>query len=211
MYKKHPELKESILKAYEALDSKYGYKTFNEYFDREDAYKVGRIVNLPRGTAENAATYIHGAMFAVRSLLLMNEGKKAFEQISKLIPLTHNKISVSPFVMPNSYGYNKELGIDGESMNDWYTGSSNTLLKAIIFDMFGIKPKIGDEVEINPVREMPSKEANISLTIKGKRVDLHYRNEGKGKRTILVNGNELESNKFDVSDYPKKITIEVID
>ncbi len=211
MYKKHPELKESILEAYEALDSKYGYKTFNEYFDREDAYKVGRIVNLPKGTAENAATYIHGAMFAVRSLLLMNEGKKAFEQISKLIPLTHNKISVSPFVMPNSYGYNKELGIDGESMNDWYTGSSNTLLKAIIFDMFGIKPKIGDEVEINPVREMPSKEANISLTIKGKRVDLHYRNKGKGKRTILANGNKLESNKFDVSDYPKKITIEVID
>lgn len=207
----YPEMEPHILKAYQSLDSKYGYKTFDQYFDKKDASKVGRIVNLPKGTAENAATYIHGALFAVRSLLIMNEGKEAFKQILKLIPITHNKISVSPFVMPNSYGYNPELGIDGESMSDWYTGSSNTFLKAIIFDMFGINPEIGNAVKIKPIKDFPCKNASIQLNIKNKRFIINYSNLDKKSRTIRVNGYLINSNTINVKDYPKTIRVEIVD
>lgn len=211
LYKNHKEYRPMILEAYDALDSKYGLKTFNKYFPKETAYKVGRIVNLPKGTAENGAVYIHAGMFYVRALLQMNEGEKAFDQIYKLIPITHDRVTTSPFVMPNSYGENEELGIDGESMSDWYTGSSNTLLKAIIYDMFGINPQLGSILKITPTNYFPSKEASLSLKIKGKNVSINYRNNNQGNRTILVNGEMLTSNEIDLSKYNKNISIEIID
>ena len=207
----HKDFHQDILNAASALDSKYGIMTFDQYFDKKDAYKVGRIVNLPKGTAENAATYIHAGMFFARALLEMKEGKLAFDQIYKLIPITHKKISTSPFVMPNSYGYNPELGIDGESMSDWYTGSSNTLLKAIIFDMFGINPEIGNELVINPTDYFPSDEAEISLKIKSKKVHVIYINKHIGKRKIYANEVELNSQSIDLSKYSNKVEIRIID
>ena len=210
LLEQYPQYKEIILEAYDALDSKYGLRTFDQYFDKSDAYKVGRIVNLPKGTAENAATYIHAGMFFVRALFQMNEGKKAFDQIYKLIPITHDKISTSPFVMPNSYGENSELGIDGESMSDWYTGSSNTLLKAIVFDMFGVNPTLGSSLLIKPTNYFPCEEASLSLNIKGKRVTIKYKDLHKGSRYILVNSNKISNNLIDLSKYSNKILIEVL-
>ena len=207
----NPSFHKDILKAASALDSKYGIMTFDQYFDKKDAYQVGRIVNLPKGTAENGATYIHAGMFFARALFEMKEGKKAFEQIYKLIPITHEKITTSPFVMPNSYGYNPELNIDGESMSDWYTGSSNTLLKAIIFDMFGIKPQIGDELVIDPTDYFPSDEASISLMIKKKHVNIHYLNKHNNKRKIYVNGKEICQHHINLKEIVGKVNIDIID
>ena len=211
LLKSNPEYQNDILKASEALDSKYGIQTFDKYFDRKNASQVGRIVNLPKGTAENGATYIHAGMFFVRALLQMKEGKRAFEQIYKLIPITHSRVTTSPFVMPNSYGYNPELGIDGESMSDWYTGSSNTLLKAIIFDMFGIKPLIGDEIIFDPTNDFPSNDASISLKVKGKNITVNYQNRHKDKRKIYVNGAEADGNHINLKSYKGKINITIID
>ena len=139
----------------------------------------------------------------------MNEGKKACDQIFKLIPITHTKISTSPFVMPNSYGENKELGIDGESMSDWYTGSSNTLLKAIIFDMFGVNPGLDNTLCIKPTNYFPSDEAGLYLNIKNKKVTIKYKDLHKEGRYILVNGSKINSNQIDLSNYPNKILIEI--
>ena len=209
LLKKYPKYKDSILEAYDALDSKYGLKTFDRYFDKSDASKVGRIVNLPKGTAENGAVYIHAGMFFVRALLQMNEGRKAFDQIYKLIPITHKKITTSPFVMPNSYGENISLGIDGESMSDWYTGSSNTLIKAIVFDMFGVNPLLGNTLNINPTDYFPSEEATLSLVIKGKKVTIKYKDLHEGSRYILVNSKKINNNQIDLNNYPNKILIEI--
>ena len=210
LYQNHQDFHQDILNAASHLDSKYGIMTFDHYFDKKDAYKVGRIVNLPKGTAENGAVYIHAGMFFARALFQMKEGKKAFEQIYKLIPLTHGKVTTSPFVMPNSYGYNEELGIDGESMSDWYTGSSNTLLKAIIFDMFGIKPQIGDELIIDPSDYFPSDKVEITLPIKNKKVNIKYINNHIGKRKIYVNDEELNSNNINLKKY-RNVNIKIID
>lgn len=73
-------MKKYIEAAYRRLDSKYGIKTFEPYF-RSDNKGVGRIVNFPAGTAENAATYIHATLFAVWSLFELGESDKAWEQI----------------------------------------------------------------------------------------------------------------------------------
>lgn len=174
--------KVDTLNAYRRLDSKYGLKTFEPYFEK-DAKGVGRIVNLPKGTAENSATYIHAALFGIWSLFLMDEGEKAFEQLEKVLPVRHEKISTSPFVMPNSYSYNPEEDMDGESMNDWYTGSANTLIKVLVRGLFGVEATL-DGVSIRPSSYFKTETASLSLCVKGCLFRIVYR--GKNHRAVRM-------------------------
>lgn len=187
-YKSHPEYIDSVLTAYDKLEGKYGFKTFEPYFDK-DAYQVGRIVNLPKGTAENAATYIHGSVFALDSLFLLDQPKKAWDEIEKLIPITHEFISTTPFVMPNSYVYNPELGCDGESMNDWFTGSSSTLFKSLVRNAFGFDPHL-DELYLHPAEYFPYEIADMTINFRNKKIHIHHIQKGN-ERHILLNGKEI--------------------
>ncbi|MDE7082703.1 MAG: hypothetical protein K2O89_03260 [Clostridia bacterium] len=185
-------IKKDVLASYKRLDSKYGLKTFEPYF-KKGTPGVGRIVNLPKGTAENGAVYVHAAMFGIWSLYGMGESAKAWEQLKKVLPLTHELITTTPFIMSNSYAYNEELGLDGESMSDWFTGSANVLIKALVWYLFGITPDL-DGVKINPAVFFPFENAEIRLKVKGKVINLTYRKTG-GKRTFKLN--EKTVNTFD--------------
>jgi cellobiose phosphorylase len=142
-----------ILSAYQRLSSKYGMKTFEPAF-LKGTHGVGRIPNLPAGTAENGAAYIHASMFGVMSLFAIGQSELAFLELEKLLPFTHEKVSVSPYVLPNSYGLNTEFAIDGESMQDWQTGSSNVFLKTWIRYIAGFEPYMNG-IKIQPPKHMP--------------------------------------------------------
>lgn len=68
--------------------------------------------------------------------------------------MTHDTISVSPYVMPNSYGYNPEKNVDGQSMMDWQTGSSNVTLKLLVRFVAGVRPEY-DGVWVQPAAYCP--------------------------------------------------------
>lgn len=191
LYKEYSEIVPDILKAYDRLDSKYGYKTFEPFFSSAND-KVGRINRLPKGTAENGATYIHATLFAIWSLFEIGEAKKAWEQIYKILPITHDFISTTPFVMPNSYIHNEERGFDGESMSDWFTGSGCVLIKALIGGAFGVQPTL-DGIRINTATYMPCKQAEITLKVKGITLELNYQNENNGSRKYTINGETYAS------------------
>ena len=180
----------SVFKAYERLDSKYGLKTFEPYFERQ-FIDVGRIVNLPKGTAENAATYIHATCFAIDSLLILHSEKEAFRQMYKILPISHEFVSSTPFIMPNSYLYNEEIGCDGESMNDWFTGSSSTLFKLMVKNVFGINVKL-DSIDIKTAASIPYDKASLSLKICGKNIKILHIYDNTNKRRIILNNKELE-------------------
>jgi len=200
-YKWDKTIKSDILAAYERLDGKYGLKTFEPYF-RPDTPGVGRIINIPEGTAENGATYVHAAMFGVWSLFGMGEGKLAWKQLYKLLPLKHALVSTSPFIMSNSYSYNEELELDGESMSDWFTGSANTLIKALVWYVFGIRPTL-DGIVVNPAEYMPFDSAETEITVKGKHIRLSYRKTSKGSaRVFTLNGKRVKTRPDDGTDAP---------
>lgn len=178
--------KEHVLNAYNRLDSKYGLKTFHPHFE-VGVKGVGRIVNLPKGTAENGATYIHATLFGILSLFKMDEGELAFKQLGKILPLTHKILSTTPFVMPNSYSYNPESGMDGESMSDWYTGSANTLIKSLVRGLFGINPSL-DGLSISPSHYIGTKGATCSLMVKDSLVKVTYIPPKDRVATIEING-----------------------
>lgn len=183
-------LQKDILAAYERLDSKYGLKTFEPYF-AEDNLDVGRIIRLPKGTAENAATYIHATLFGILSLFEMGESERAWEQIYKILPLTHKAISTSPFIMPNSYVYDEERGYDGESMSDWFTGSGCVLIKILVWEVFGVLPTLGG-LTIRPANHFATDKASIKIRVKGCDVSLTYEKGAGDKREFIVNGQKQD-------------------
>lgn len=186
MIKADESLKQDIVDVFKRLDSKYGYKTFEPYFALENK-KVGRITHLPRGTAENGATYIHATMFAIWALFELGEAKLAWKQLEKVLPLTHEHLTHTPFVMPNSYSYDMEKGFDGESMNDWFTGSGCVLVKILIWYIFGIKADLNG-ITISPAKVLPMSSMELRLRVKGGEIALVYRKTDCGTRTFEVNG-----------------------
>ena len=210
LIEKFPDMREQVIAAYKRLDSKYGIKTFEPYF-APDNKEVGRITHLPKGTAENGATYIHATLFAIWSLFELGADEEAWRQIGKILPLTHDFISTTPFVMPNSYIFNEEYGFDGESMSDWFTGSGCVLIKVLFFCVFGIKADL-DGLTLKLPEVIPFKEASTEVTVKGGRVRIIYKNASAGKRKISVNGTEVESVVLNNTDVcGKTVTIEIFD
>ncbi|WP_097015823.1 GH36-type glycosyl hydrolase domain-containing protein [Anaerocolumna aminovalerica] len=226
MYDKNRKMKETILNAFAALDSRFGLKTFEPYFlpgtpgetqgkslgetqgkslgktqekalgktqekslgkTQGKSLGFGRIYKLPPGTAENGAAYIHASAFGIMALFMMGEAKEAWEQLMKILPFTHEKVSCSPYVMPNSYGDNVELHIDGESMQDWQTGSSNVVFKIILRFVFGFQPEY-EGFFIQPANWIPFKSYQVDMIYQGKPLHISYENKGGGKRSFLVNG-----------------------
>ena len=202
------DMTEHIVNAFGRLESKYGIKTFEPYFapDNEEA---GRITRLPKGTAENGAVYIHASLFAIWALYEAGKSDKAWEQLLKILPPTHEFISTTPFVMPNSYVQNEGIGCDGESMSDWFTGSGCVLGKVLFFCLFGIRPDLNG-LELCPAKSGGIGEMRAALKIKGGELTVVYRNAGAGKRTFTVNGKEV-TGTYDQTLGAEKLAFENAD
>ncbi len=219
MIEKTPELKDSILKAYDVLDSKYGIKTVEPYFPA-DMKGVGRIVNLTPGTYENSCTYVHCTTFAIMALFILGEARRAWEQIFKIIPMTHEHVSKTSFVMPNSYCYNEEYELDGESGGDWYTGSGAVLTRCIYEYALGIQANLAG-LRVATPDYLPADKVSVKVRIKNCEVEYIYQNKREGCRRYIVNGVERPYETEDASgtkhifisneELKNKLTIEVID
>lgn len=192
-----PELKDSIIDSFKRLDSEYGFKTFDEYFDSSFEEIIGINGQVP-GTHENATAYIHASTFATYALYKIGECTFGWEQFKKLIPTTHKFISHSPYVMPNSYMKNEDFGIDGHSVNDWMTGSAPVILKTIIFSICGYQPML-DGIVIAPANEIPFEDFNFTLKTPEYNLNISYKKQDNGKRNFYLNGSLYEA------DYDKNL------
>ncbi len=203
MLREDVSLRGDILKAMTRLDSPFGLKTFEPGF-APDAPGVGRIPKLPIGTAENGATYVHATLFGVTALFMMNEPKRAWAQVCRILPFSPQQhgISHSPFVMPNSYVYNPDLGLTGQSMNDWLTGSSNVLLKTLIRFVFGFRPEF-DGVRIAPAAWCPLQGFRFRARAHGRRVLIVYeRRADVSTRRFALNGEALDGIRDEMTALP---------
>lgn len=192
-----PELRPAVLDAFQRLDSKFGIRTFAPHFP-PGTPGVGRIGKLPSGTAENGAVYVHATAFAIMALFEMGEAELAWHQIARILPFTplHERLSHSPFVLPNSYSSNPALGLDGESMNDWQTGSSNVLLKAIARCVVGFRPGFG-VLRIAPAAWCPFASWTALLPWRGRPVRIAYESGNGAGRRFIVDGRPAEGRRDD--------------
>jgi cellobiose phosphorylase len=208
------DLLPAILSAYEQLDDKYGLRTFHPPFARGTEHWFGRIPRLPAGTAENGATYNHATLFGVWSLFQAGQSKAAWRQLEKLLPFTaiHNNYNLTPFVIPNSYIHNIEKGLDGESMNDWQTGSSNVLLRILIWFVFGFRPEL-NHLRIQPDPNSPLARFNYCGTYQEKKIVMSYQKTSSvNERMICLNEKPLKLFRDDelnalVADLPYRALV----
>ena len=214
-----PELKGAMTRTYKILDSKYGFKTFDHGFT-PDMKGVGRINVILPGNAENACAYVHASVFANMSLFTIGESEWAWKQVEKSLPITHEFINTTPFVMSNQYCENEEYCLDGDSLYEWTSGSNPTMLRTFYKFGFGIAPDT-EFLRIAPAKVQLSDEASVYLTFLGKKVTVNYKNENSGERKFFVDGKEVECGYDEISDtkyikIPKSeiksdIVIDVID
>lgn len=195
MINQFPELKHDIAKNILDTDTRFGLLTFSEAFSPDDANYVGGIANITPGTYENKCTYVHAGTFGIMALFIMGYAKEAWDVLEKTAIISHENVTLSSFIMPNSYCQDEYYGFNGESMGDWYTGSGTVLIKEIIKCAFGIEPSLST-LKIIPANYFPTDKAEISLNISDKRVTVRYRNENNKKRKILLNAVACEL-KFD--------------
>ena len=189
MLERFPEYKEDIVNNILSLDSRFGLLTFDKPFTPY-APEVGRISTINPGTYENACTYVHAGTFGVMALFLMGHAEEAWDELQKAMVISHDNVTMSTFVMPNSYCIDGDFDFNGESMGDWYTGSGAVLMKNVIKYGFGVEPTL-DAVKIMPAPYFPAKKAQMKLSIGNKTVTVQYENRGQGTRQILLNGEPL--------------------
>lgn len=204
LIKEMPELKQLIIDTLHALDSRFGLKTLMPAFS-PDAPGVGRLATILPGTAENECVYCHATMFSIMALFALGDAKFAWKQIEKVLPITHEYLTRSPFVMSNSYLDNPEMGLNGESAIDWYTGGGTVLIKNLVKYGFGILPDLNGIV-IQTASKMPCNSASVDMLIKGVLVQFIYENKNLGKRSIYLNDRELETH-YDTLMQTEKVYI----
>lgn len=201
MIEKDPSLKEVIMDTLDAVDSKYGLKTFDVPFPYAMP-EAGRISYITPGTYENSCAYVHASMFGIMALFCLGESEKAWRQMEKSMVITHDNCTMTTFAMPNSYCENPDFEIDGGSMGDWYTGSGAVLVKEMIKFGFGIAPNL-DGLIIQTPASMPCSSAKIEIIVKGHPIVLSYQNTGAGTRTFTVNGKATEGVLDPLMQIPK--------
>lgn len=203
LYRK--EYEKDILNSFRKLDSKYGFRTFDEPFS-PDIMGIGRIGKLPAGTAENAGTYIHAALFGVLALYKIGCEREANEQLLKLLPISYEKVDKTPYVMQNAYCYNPDINVDGSALNDWFTGSAAVVMKTVITNVFGIQPGY-DALKLSPAKCSFLKKATVRLPIRGNTVELTL--ENTGSFSLKLNGRCIEGNEIKYTELEKenKITV----
>lgn len=191
MLPEDPGLRSDLVAAFDRLDAPFGLRTFAPGF-APGTRGVGRIPNLPIGTAENGATYVHATAFGIMALFAMNEPQRAWAQIHKILPFAPHQqgISHSPFVMPNSYVHNPELNLTGQNMNDWQTGSSNALLKALIWHVAGYQPGL-DALRITPATWSPLSGFTLAARAHSRPIRIIQRREAGDRRRMLLNDETL--------------------
>jgi cellobiose phosphorylase len=134
-------------------------------------------------------------MFSIMGLFLVGDGNFAWEQLIKVISPSNPNMTMSPFVMTNSYLDNKERGFDGQSQNDWFTGSGTVFIKNIVRNCIGLYADMNG-VFVQPAFHMPIDKFTAEVLVKGVRVKVKYENTGAAERTVLVDGKAV-STEFD--------------
>jgi cellobiose phosphorylase len=115
--------------------------------------------------------------------------------------VSHDKVTMTTFVMPNSYCIDGDYDFDGESLGDWHTGSGAVLMKNIIKCGFGIEPQMND-VKVIPANYIPADNAEITLQVGTDNVTVKYENCNSGERKFYLDGKELVSSFDQIRNTP---------
>jgi cellobiose phosphorylase len=180
----------------EKLLTKSGYLLLAPTFMKPDPH-IGRISCLEPGICENGTVYSHANAWMVLGLLRANRADEAYEIFKRLTPgyFTSEddvKHKSPPYIYANGYYGPAHRNNAFLSEFTWITGSVAWHYNNMVREMIGIKPEYGGLL-IDP--RLPSNwdQVEAQRIFRGKNFNIRIRRDGTGERSVVLNGEKMES------------------
>ena len=196
------------------LNTEYGLVLNNPAFTKY-YIQYGEISTYPAGYKENAGIFCHNNAWIICAEAKVGRGDKAFEYYSKIAPAYLEDISdlhrTEPYVYAQMIA-GKDAKRHGEAKNSWLTGTAAWNFVAVSQYILGIMPDY-EGLKIDP--SIPKNWDGFTVTrdFRGNIYNITVKNPehiSKGIKTIVCNGEVLDSNVLPVSDNNMEYKVEVI-
>lgn len=152
---------------------------------------IGTITAKSPGVQENGGVYLHSMCWKLAADAMLGKADKVREDIEKILPFRNPIVNgrAEPYTLCNCYmgretGY--RYGTPGQS---WRTASGQWFLKSLVNFVFGLTPTISG-LEVHPCLPEDWDSAEITKEFRG--CVYHIKYEHKGKKRIMVNGNQID-------------------
>ncbi len=180
------------------LSCEYGIVLNNPPFTKY-YINMGEISTYPQGYKENAGIFCHNNPWIMIAETMHGNGNRAYDYYKKIAPSFLEDISdlhkTEPYVYSQMIA-GKDAAKPGEAKNSWLTGTAAWNFYAISQYILGIQPDY-DGLAIDPCIPKQWKEYSVKRKFRNKGFNITIKNPkgiSKGVKSILLNGEELESN-----------------
>lgn len=175
---------------------------------------LGEISSYPPGYKENAGVFCHNNPWIMIAETILGNGDQAFDYYKRIAPAYLEDISdlhkTEPYVYSQMVA-GKDAYKPGEAKNSWLTGTAAWNFYAISQYILGIKPDY-EGIEISPCIPKNWKSYRIKRIFRNKTLIIDIINEsgeGKNVKKIILNNNELQTNKVQESQLKENNVIKV--
>ena len=206
--------KKALQSVEKRLACEYGIVLNNPAFT---GYKLnmGEITTYPQGYKENAGIFCHNNPWIMIAETILGNGDKAWDYFRRICPSYLEEISdlhkTEPYVYAQMIA-GKDAHLPGEAKNSWLTGTAAWNFYTISQYILGIKPQY-DGLEISPCIPKSWQGFQIRRRFRGAEYQISISNPkgvNQGIKSILLNGNKLDSNLIPVQPQDTVNQVEVI-
>ena len=206
----------------ERLNTQHGLVLNNPAFTKY-YIQYGEISTYPGGYKENAGIFTHNNAWIICAAAYAGAGDQAFKYYSEIAPAFTEETSDIHKTEPYVYGQmigGKDAGSDigkpgnhfGQGKNSWLTGTAAWNMVAISQYILGISADF-DGLKIDP--SIPAAWDGMTATrqFRGATYDIKVSNPdhiNKGVKSVLVDGNAIESNVIPAFGDGKTHSVEVV-
>lgn len=188
---------------------------FTPPFDNS-ALEPGYIKGYVPGVRENGAQYTHAAVWVIAAMAALGRGDKAWELFHLINPINHSRTpiesatyKVEPYVAAaDVYAVHPHVGRGGWT---WYTGAGAWLYRIGLSSLLGIYRR-GSRLVIDPCipKDWPEYTVTCRHGSASYRIIIkNPRQVNRGVKKIMIDGQEIGGNSFELIDDGSKHTIVV--
>lgn len=175
----------------------------------------GYIKGYLPGVRENGGQYTHAATWVIFAFSKLGNGDQAWELYNMINPINHSRTDiecmtykVEPYVMAaDVYAVYPNEGRGGWT---WYTGAAGWMYRIGLEHILGIK-KQGNYLLLDPCIPKRINEYSVRYCFGSSVYDITIKNQShqnRGVKSIILDGNSIESNRFELVDDGKTHIVE---
>jgi len=184
-------------------------------FDKS-ALNPGYIKGYVPGVRENGGQYTHGAIWAAMAFAALGDGRRAWELMGMINPVTHSKspegiaiYKVEPYVVAaDVYALPPHTGRGGWT---WYTGSAGWMYRLIVESLLGLRLEV-DKLRFAPC--LPADWKGFKMYYRYREtvyeIDVRQQPGGESRTIVTVDGMEQQDEAIPLVDDRRDHSVEIV-